>query len=636
MLTAIREGSKGWISGIIIGLIVLTFALWGINSYLEGENEVPVVTVNGDEIDLYTFQNELSRQRQVLTSRFGSSISPEMMESLGIRQRVIDNLIDTRLLSQYTRDQNYRLSDEQLARRIRESEIFLTDGRYDQELYQRVLAANGMSPQGYEAAERQSGLNQQLAGAIADSAFVVDSEVERLLRLQNQSREVQYALIPADLYVDDFEVTEEEARAQYDSNIEQYHNPARIRVEYIDLNVDGIAAEITPSEEEIVQTYERIKGRLRTAGVRRASHILIEAPGDADEATRADALAEAESVIAEIRGGTDFAELAGTHSDDPGSAAKGGDLGVINRGQMVQPFEDAVFDMTAGELRGPVETQFGYHIIQLTELQPEQQQSLEDARDEVIADARKAAAEARFSDLVETFESVIFEQDDSLVPAADETGLQVMTSDWFTREEGSGLAEEEAVRAAAFSEDVLQDELNSPAIELGFDRMVALRKLEYEPSAPRPFEEVREEIIAALKLERSREKVAQTAEESIEGLTHLASWDIMLAKNEWQVEQLAQRRQEVLPRLAPLADSVFSEPVPQDGQPVYGHAVLASGDAAVYALSGVTPGEPSEIDDSTRNRLEQQLTGRDGAELYRDFLALLRESAEIVIHEEQL
>ena len=636
MLTAIREGSKGWISGIIIGLIVLTFSLWGISSYLEGGAQVPVATVNGDEIDLYSYQNELSRQRQMLTSQFGSSITPEMMESLGLQQRVLDNLIDSRLLSQYTRDENYRVSDEQLARRIRESDMFLTDGRFDQELYQRILAANGMTPQGFEAAERQNGINQQLASAISDSAFVVDSEVDRLLTLQNQSRTAQYVLIPGDLYQEEFEVSEAEARAEYEENLDRYETPARMRVEYVDLSVDQLAAELTPSEDEIAQTYERIKGRLRSAEVRKASHILLTVDADADEATRADALARAQSIMGEAEAGADFAELANQHSEDPGSASSGGDLGVINRGQMVQPFEDAVFDMAPDEVRGPVETQFGYHIIKLTELQPEQQQSLDDAREEVVEEARRAAAEALFSDLVEPFDNLIFEQPESLLPVADETGLPVQTSGWFSRDEGSGIAEDPAIRAAAFSEDVLDEGLNSPSIEIGFDRIVALRKLEFEPAAPRPFETVRAEIVDTIKLERSREKVEETAKQSLSELTHLASWDIMVAKNEWMAEDLPERKAQVLPRLAPLADSVFSEPVPTGEQPVYGYTVLADGDAAIYALTEVAAGDPAAIDQSMRARLRQQLSSRDGESVYRGFVTQLRDSAEIVIHEEQL
>lgn len=636
MLTAIREGSKGWISGIIIGLIVLTFALWGISSYLEGGDQAPVATVNGDEIDAVSYQNELSRQRQLLSSRFGSSLTPEMLESLGIQQRVLDSLIESRLLSQYTRDRNYRLSDDQLARRIRENELFQTDGAFDPARYEQLLLSNGMTPQGFELMERQNGINGQLAEAIADSAFVVDSELDRLVALQNQSREVQYAVIPGDLFVDEFEVAEEDIRAEYDDNIEAYNSPARMKVEYLDLSVGAIAADYSPTEDEIAQTYERIKGRLKTAEVRKASHILISVAGDADETTRAGARERAESILQQIRSGEDFAALAESNSDDPGSAAQGGDLGVVNRGQMVQPFEDAVFGMTEGEVVGPVETQFGFHVIKLTELEPEQQQTLEQAREEVIEEARNAAAEVQFNDLVEPFNNAIFEQPDTLAPAADATGLTVQVSDWFTRDDGEGIAAEPAVRAAAFGADVLDEGLNSSAVELGFDRLVAVRKLEFEEAAPRPFEDVREEILASLRLERSMEKAVQQAEAAISDLTHLASWDIMLAKNEWRAEVLPERRNQAPPRLQPLAQSVFTDPVPAEGSPVYGHAVLGNGDVAVYALTGVTPGDPDTVTDTELAGLRSQLEQRDGAELYRSFIGMLRQLAEIEVNQEQL
>ncbi len=635
MLTAIREGSKGWISGIVIGLIVLTFALWGIGSYLEGGSEIPVASVNGEEIGAYTYQNQLSRQRQALISQFGSSLSPEMMQTLGLQQRVLDNLIESRLLGQYTLERNYRLTDEEVARRIRENEAFLSDGRFDQTLYERLLASNGMSPQGFEATERQGGMIQQLADAIAGSAFVVEPEITRLIALQHQSREARYAVIPGDLYVDEFAVSDDEARAEYDANIEKYYNPARMRVEYIDLSVDALAADADPSEEEIEQTYELIRDRLKSPEVRKASHILISVDGETDEA-RPDALAEAETVLSRARGGADFSELATEFSDDAGSAGNGGDLGVITRGQMVQPFEDAVFSMAEGELRGPVETQFGYHIIKLTELQAERQRPLDEAREEVIAEVRRAAAERMFSDLVESFDNAIFEQPESLEPAADATGLAVQTSDWFTRHGGTGIAGEDAVRAAAFSPDVLDENLNSPAVELGFDRLVALRKLDYEESSPRKFEEVADEIVAAIKLKKSRAQAEQVAGESVQDLTHLASWDILLARNEWRAETLPTIRDLIPPALTQLGDSVFTAALPRDGWPVYGHTVLANGDAVVYALTAVTPGDAEAVDADTRSRLEQQLAYRDGEEVYQSFIETLKSDADIRIHEEQL
>jgi peptidyl-prolyl cis-trans isomerase D len=615
---------------------VLTFALFGISSYLEGGQETPVATVNGDEIDLYTYQNELAQQRQALTSRFGSNFDPALLDSLGLKDRVLDSLIETRLLNQHTVENNYRLSDQQLAARIQQSEVFRTDGKFDSEKYNNILSSNRLTPQGYEAIERQNGIALQLRQGIIESAFTLETELDRLVTLQTQSRDVEYVVIPAADFVDEFEVTEEEAREEYDKNIDQYQREARIKVEYIDLSVQKLAAESEPTEDELRQTFERLKGRFKTPEVRKASHILISLNAGSDDAAKAERLNHAQSIFKQAESGADFAELAREYSDDPGSANNGGDLGIVTPGQMVQPFEQAVFSMQQGDIAGPIETQFGYHIIKLTELTEERQQTFDEALEVVEEEARTASAEALFADLVEPFQNLIFEQPESLGPTQDETGLEVETSDWFTLNQGEGIASEPAVRRAAFSSDVLDEGLNSPAIELGFDRIVAIRKLEYEAANPKPFEEVKEQITLDIKLERSKEKAAKVSVESINGLTHEASWGIMLATNEWTAQSLAPQRAEIEPEYAVLADKVYADDFPDGGMPIYGNVVLPNGDAVIYALKGVQEGPGGDAAGGVRDQLVQQLRNRDGAEIYQRFMNQLRSTAEIVIDDEQL
>ena len=636
MLTAIREGSKGWIAGTIIGLIVLTFALFGISSYLEGGTEIPVATVNGEEISSYTYQNQLAQQQQSLAASFGSSFDVSMLDTLGIRERVLDNLIESNLLNQYTTDSNFRLTDEQLARQIRQNDLFQTEGKFDPELYQNLLSSNRLTPQGYEALERQNSMNRQLQEAIADSAFSVDAEINKLLALQTQRRIVQYAMIPHDQYVEEFEISDADARAEYDDNIDAYQSESRIKVEYIELSVERISEGLEITDDALQQTYELIKGRLKTAEVRKASHILFGTKADAEDEEKLTARELAESVLQQVRDGADFAELAETHSDDPGSAANGGDLGIVTRGQMVKPFEDAVFAMQQGEISEIVETQFGLHIIKLTELTEAQQQTLEQAREEVLTETRKLAAEEQFADLVEPFQNLIFEQPDSLAPAADETGLEVQVSEWFTLGTGEGVAEVPAVRQAAFSEQVLDEDLNSQAVEIGFDRMVAVRKLDYEEASARPFDEVKEDIIAKLKLDRSKAKAEEAAKGLVDGLTHLASWDIRLAENELTAAKLAERRSDIEPSLGELAAAIYAAPPPEENRPVYGQVTLQSGGAAVYAFTAAELGDDESADQADRDRLAQQLTNRDGQGLYRQLVNHLRANADIFIDQGQL
>jgi len=559
MLTAIREGSKGWISGVIIGAIVLTFALFGISSYLEGGEETPVAVVNGEEIDSYLFQNQLTQQRQNMISRFGGSFDPAVFETLGLNTQVLESLIESRLLDQFTRAENYRLTDRQLSAAIQSNPLFQRDDRFDPELYQRAVAANGLSPQAFEATERRTNMTRQLQLAIAETAFTVDSEVSRLASLQNQTRDVRYALIAADKFVGDFEVSDEEAKKYYDDNIDSFQNPARMKVEYIDLNLEKMREDIQPSEDDISQTYERLKGQMRQPSVRKASHILLTVATDADDATKQAVREKADAILAEANGGADFGELAKEHSEDSGSAINGGDLGIVARGQMVPAFEDAVYSMSEGDISGPIETQFGFHLVKLTELTEERLQTLEEAREEVTKEAAQALAEAAFADLIDPLETLIFEQDDSLIAASDETGLPIETSDWFTEDAGEGVALEGAVRRAAFSGDVKDDGLNSPIVELGFERIVALRKADFEEANAKPFEEVKQSIIDLLKLNQSKEKLVNTAPSMLESLTHLASWDVMVAENELTNETLAPRKAQTKPELSELADKVFSK-----------------------------------------------------------------------------
>lgn len=636
MLTAIREGAKGWLSGIIIGLIVLTFALFGISSYLEGGREAPVAVVNGDQITSYHYQNQLAQQRQAMESRLDSNFDRSLLNSLGIKQQALDSLINSRLLNQYVADKNFRLSDSQLISRIQTQDAFKTDNKFDPELYQNLLAANRLTPRGFEQIERQNGMVQQFQQAIVESAFLIDNEVNQLLKLQIQSRDVDYAIVSADRYVNQFDVTDEETQAWYDDNIDRYQNVARIKVEYLDLNLEQLATEVKPAADEIVQAYDRIKDRLITPEVRKVSHILFNVDAEADEALKSEQKTLAESVTQRINNGEDFATLATEFSDDTGSATNGGELGIVTKGQMVQPFEDAVFAMQQGDVEGPVETRFGYHIIKLTELTAGKQKTLEEARQEVETNAKRVAAEAIFADMVELFQNLIFEQPDSLNATADETGLPIQVSDWFTASAGQGVAENDKVRRAAFAEDVLVEGLNSEAIELGFERLVAIRKLEYQAASAQPLDEVREKIVNQIKLARSKAKVAQQSAELINGLTDKKSWATKLELNQLTSKKMATQKSEVAAQLTPLAEAVYALSPPVDGQPAYGQLTLANGDAVIYALNAVAEGAVADADPALKQKLEAQLDVRDGAGLYRQVISLLRANAEIVIDNAQL
>ncbi len=640
MLTAIRERATGWIAWVIVILLVIPFALWGISSYFEGGGELSVAKVNGEDISTYTYQNDLSLQTQTLSQRLGANFDPQLLETLGIRERVLENLIDNRVLAQYTSENNYRLSDEQLSTLIQQQPAFQVDGKFNLQQYEAILAANQFTPQGFEQYQRANQTVSQLSNGISESGFATQNDIQMLVSLQNQQRKSSYALIKADRFIDEIEVDEQAIESYYNRNSESFQNPARMRVDYIELSVEALKSTITPSEEEVTLLFEEIKGRYKTAESRRASHILISVSQSASEEEKVEKLELANELLEQVDRGADFAEFAEQHSDDPGSSLSGGDLGVIARDQMVKPFEDAVFEMEAGEIRGPIETQYGYHLIKLTELREGEQQSLDEVRDLVVEEVATIQAEQTFSELAESFKNLVFEDPDNLTTAADEIDLPIQTSEWFTQTSGAGIAELALLRNAAFSEDVLTENLVSSAIEIGFDKLIAVKKNEYEAQSTKPLQEVRNLVEDGIKAEASQSRVLEIGAEMLSELEALnpnqTNWDIYIAKKELTPATLASHRQDVPQGLSLLADRVFSETTPEAGKAVYGGVALTNGDYALYSLQKVSLADPASVDEAVLANIRARLESRDGAEMYIQFRDLLRQNAKIVIYEDQL
>ncbi|MEA3291494.1 MAG: SurA N-terminal domain-containing protein, partial [Pseudomonadota bacterium] len=518
MLSKIRERASGWIAWFIVILISIPFALWGINSYFEGLNQVNVAEVNGTEIDAQTYQNTLSRERQRLVQQLGSSFDPALLEQLGVKQRVMDGLISETLLRQYVDGEGYRVSDEQLRSEIARTPAFQQDGAFSEDVYRAVLNSNGYSAEGYEAAQRQSGAIEQLQRAFTQSAIVPEPELERLLALELQQRKADYAVIETSRFLADIQLAEDAIKNEYEQHADRYQAPARIKVEYLQLTVEELSQGFEPTEEELEQTYQQLKGRYREPESRRASHILLPLKPAADPAQKEAVREQAEDILNKAQAGGDFSELAKEHSQDPGSKANGGDLGFITRGQMAEPFEEAVFAMQEEEVRGPVETRFGFHVIKLTELKPGQERPFEAVREEISDLLKRQRAEEEFADLGENFRNLVFENPEDLQVAADELGLKVTTSDWFTRDAGDGVATHANVRVAAFGEEVVDEGLNSQVIEADPETLVAVRKLEYQEAHPKPLDEVRAEIEQNLKQEQARREASVTGEAALSKL----------------------------------------------------------------------------------------------------------------------
>ncbi|MBT6702048.1 MAG: hypothetical protein HOB14_10335, partial [Gammaproteobacteria bacterium] len=378
MLQAIRDKTSGWIAYLIIGLISIPFALWGINSYLGGGEEQPVAIVDGDEITPRQLDYAYTRYRERLSSVFGGRIPEVFNDENTLKEQALSQIIEERVLLNYIKDNGYRVGDIKLLSNIRSMQVFQQDGKFSNELYQNQLASQGYSPASFEQELRRSQEMEQLNLAIKSTAFTVPVEVALFNDLKNQQRKLRTLTFKNK--TDSIEVSEQQITDYYNEQSAQFMEPARVKLDYIELNLNTIKQGIEISEENLLERYDQLRDQLTTEELRTASHILLTVGEDDNEDT---VKLKIDDLKKRITQGEDFSTLAREFSQDPGSAQEGGDLGEVERGAMVKPFETALFSLHVNQVSEPVKTQFGWHIIKLNGLSGGDTKSFEQARAEI-------------------------------------------------------------------------------------------------------------------------------------------------------------------------------------------------------------------------------------------------------------
>lgn len=502
MLEAIRKHTQGLLAKVILALITIPFALWGIDSYLQqaGSNAA-VATVGGEEITVQQYGNALQNLRNQLQAE--GRVDPALLDRPEVKQSVLDRLITTRLLRNEAQNANFRISDDQLAKYIISLPEFQNDGKFSQELYDQILSQNRLTPSQFESSMRGELLLQQVRDSLSTLAYAPEAIARHAIAVESQQREVSVAEVKTADYLAQVEVTPEEVRAYYEKHKDKFRVPEQVKLEFAMLSANTLIADMQVSEEEAKQFYQANAAKFQGDEQRRASHILIGFGVSATSQAKQEARKKAEQVLAEVRKSPEkFEELAKKYSQDPGSAEKGGDLGLFGRGAMVKPFEDAVFSMRPGAISDLVESEFGYHIIKLTEIKG-QGQTYESVKPQIRAELMYQKALSKFSEQAEEFSNIVYEQSGSLKPAAEAFNLQVQTTDWLSREEGAKFFKNDRLMDMVFSDEVLQDRRNTEAIEIAPNTLLAARVVDHKPAAPRAFEEVKGGIEDYLKLEKA-------------------------------------------------------------------------------------------------------------------------------------
>ncbi len=637
MLITIRERASGVIGWTVAGVIILVFAVWGIGSYFEGVSEIIVATADKIEINQQTYQQAMSDRRRRLVQMMGRNVDAELFSSTAFKRQVVEELIDTTLQNETLHASGFRISDAQLAALIQNTAVFHTDGQFDRDRYELLVQNSGMTIQGYESYQRQQGVVDQLVRGLGQSAIVSTNSIDKAWKLLDQRRIASYTTLEFDNFLDDIQVSETAIEKEYQANLDGYFEPASIQVDYLKLSVEDLGTRLDVDEADILRMYEDNPDRYRQPGSRSASHILLSVSPDAADAQIDQVRQRASEIVARARGGESFASLAEVNSDDKGSAKRGGELGVIRPGTMVKPFEDAVFVMGEGEISEPVRTQYGFHVIRLDRITESRVQSLDQVRSEIEIEVRRLRAEERFNELAEILGSTVFEQPDSLEPAADHLGVKVMRSEWFTQDAGTGIAEFQVVRDAAFGNEVLIDGLNSELIEIDQDNLVAVRKVDYRARRQLDLNEARPGLEKRLRAVEASDKMEKAGEDLVARLKSGADWDELLIAHKLARVRLPETTETLLEPLEQVvARVVYAALVPLSGQIAYGGERISPARYAIYRLERVEFGDPASASEEDRLGVEKILSSRRGGEMVIGWRQGLRKVAKVQINEELL
>lgn len=636
MLHFIRENAKGWIAWIIIGLLIIPFALWGINEYFGGGGSVSIATVNGTEISQRDFQQAFLEQRNRMRQALGEQYDASLFDTQ-IRESVINQLVERELVRQYAEDSGFRISETLVANTIRKLEAFQESGAFSTSLYEQQVRSSGQSPTAFEHRLQLAMLVSQVSESLLDTAFVTDAEVDDVIKLREQKRSFDYLVLPMVKYRDESLADDAAIQSYYDNNAQRFMSDEQMRVEYVELAASDLIPQEVPDENVLREFFDGRANEYRVPEERQVKHILIQVDENADEAVLNTARTKAEELLVKINAGESFEDLARSHSDDPGSAPAGGELGIFSRGVMDPVFEEAAFGLNKGQVSELVRTSFGFHILKLEAIHESRGKNFEDVRQALLAEYQGDIAEKRYFELAEQLTNLAYTASDSLSDVAIEVGLELKQSPFFTRAGGEDLFSKPAVIKAAFSEDVLRQGYNSEPLEVAQNHVLVIRLLEHREARQEPLEAVKEQVKGWLLTQAAQESVADAGNAVLEQLKLVGEAYESVARPlgvEWkQGVGLGRSAREVSP---PLVAEAFRLNKPETDVATYGSVVLANGDFALIRLTAVTEGDSASYDKVARETLKRRLAGEYGRNAERRLLESLKANAKVVLNTDDI
>ena len=609
MLGAIRNKSKGWVAYLIVGLITIPFALFGIQDYASRSANNSIATVNGEDIDINIYYQELNSQQRNLQQQLGAAYTQEIDNVL--KQTLIDSLINEKLVENYADSLDIVTLDDEVRSVIEMNQAFLVDGVFSQDRYTQLLRLNSYSPAGYELAQSKALNREQIKINLNGSAFMSSAQTEQLNDLASQQRDVSYIAIQTENFEDEVSVTQSQISDYFNDNRSSFVEGRKVKVDFVELTLDAMEEPESPSAEDLQNLYDENEELYTNPERRRAQHILVENEDLAND------------LLGQIKGGADFAELAKANSEDTSSNEEGGDLGFFESGLMGAEFDEAAFAMNIGDVSDVVATDYGYfHIIKLTDIEPKTIQNFEEVESQLASLYVKNAKEKELFGLLEEFVNLSYEE--SLDMVADQFNLEMQTSDYFA--EGSSDYDPKFV-ASAFSSAVIDEGENSEVMEINSEKFVVLALSDLQSERERDLNEVESQIEASLKSSAAKEIIDDLAENIASALSsgdeQRASQLINENNLEWVSEGWISRASE-LP--FGVTSKSFTLAKPEEGRNTYSSESASRLTSLVIELAGVRAPE-----EETDTGIAALYLSQENNEMFVSLIKQLRENAEIKV-----
>lgn len=628
MLQAIRDKAQGWIAKVLIAFIAFTFAIFGLESLIPNPDNSEVAEVNGQEITRQQLTQEVDRQRRLLMQQKGDNLDPSVLDSQLLQQAALERLIQKKVIRQYADRVGLSIPFQSVDQQIRHAPDFQVNGQFDANRFQQLVRSLGMTPLQFRQYLQKELLVSQVHASVAGSEFVTPYEIRTLVNLQRQIRDIAWLTLDVAAARDAVKVNDATIESYYRDHQADYMTPEQVSLEYIILDRSRLAEQIDVNEADIKARYESRVAELKEKAdsTITAAMILLEPGGTRDEQAT---LLFAGELRQRIDKGEDFAALARKYSEEPDSAKKGGDLGIVEAGFLGAAFDEALADLANGEVSQPVLTDFGVVLIKRTAGGDVNIPSLAAVRNEIVRDLKASAADLLFAEQSRKLADISFESADLQQPA-EELGLNVQTTDLFGRSGGEGIAKNRAIIDAAFSEDVLNLKANSEPLDIGSGKVAVIRISEHKLPKMQSLSSVRDAVVAQIRKEQAARQLGEKADAILTALaTGRTGRDV--ARDyalKWQVKKAVGREEGGIPRQ--LLIDAFKLPHPQDGVPGYGKTTLPNGDVVIIAVNKVKPGlEVVIVEPDQMQEMSSDLGMQMGEVLFGEYLQDLRDAADI-------